>query len=139
MKTKAGTCCTSASRAAGRTERTASAPGPRRPIPSPCNPGPNSRDDDPAPARPPDQRQRRGGAGQFLADANGNRMIDTGTITCNEEYLLGTELLYIRGPFSLQAEYGWNFLNNAQITVRVGRNRSRTTCSTADTSKWRIR
>ena len=44
-------------------------------------------------------------------------MIDTGSITCNQEWLLGLEELYIRGPFSLQAEYGWNFLNNAQVTT----------------------
>jgi phosphate-selective porin OprO/OprP len=37
-------------------------------------------------------------------------MIDTGKIAVVSEYLLGTELLYIRGPFSLQAEYGWNFI-----------------------------
>jgi phosphate-selective porin OprO and OprP len=55
--------------------------------------------------------------GQALPDANSNRMVDTLNITCSEEYLLGTEFLYIRGPLSFQAEYGWNFLNNAQITV----------------------
>jgi phosphate-selective porin OprO/OprP len=48
-----------------------------------------------------------------LSNVNDNRLIDTGTIACNEQYLLGTELLYIRGPFSVQAEYGWNFLDNA--------------------------
>ena len=52
-----------------------------------------------------------------LPNADSNRMIDTLKINCNEEYLLGLEALYIRGPFSLQAEYGWNFLDNAQITV----------------------
>jgi len=42
-------------------------------------------------------------------------MITTGTIVCSDDYLLGTELLYIRGPLSLQAEYGWNFVANGQV------------------------
>jgi phosphate-selective porin OprO/OprP len=49
-----------------------------------------------------------------LSNVNDNRLIDSGVVACNQEYLLGTELLYIRGPFSAQLEYGWNFLNDAQ-------------------------
>ena len=56
-----------------------------------------------------------------MADANANRIIDTGAINCQTEYLLGTEMLYIRGPWSFQAEYGWNFLNNAQLATVPGR------------------
>ncbi len=56
-----------------------------------------------------------GGTAQYLPEANTPTLISTGKIYCNQEFLLGTELLYIRGPLSLQAEYGWNFLNNAQI------------------------
>ncbi|MGA2032004.1 MAG: porin [Thermoguttaceae bacterium] len=75
---------------------------------------PELRDDDPAGSGPPPA-----GAipNYFLPNSNKNRMIDTGNITCEQEFLLGTELLYIRGPFSFQAEYGWNFLNNAQVTI----------------------
>ena len=40
-------------------------------------------------------------------------MISTGALACDNEYLMGLEMLYIRGPFSFQAEYGWNWLNNA--------------------------
>ena len=40
-------------------------------------------------------------------------MVDTGVIASDSEYLMGLEALYIRGPFSLQAEYGWNWINNA--------------------------
>ena len=79
---------------------------------------PEFRDDDPA-ASPgaTTNANGAGGAGQYLADANANRLVSTGKITCSNEYILATELLYIRGPFSFQAEYGWNFLNNAKATV----------------------
>ena len=82
---------------------------------------PEFRDDDPG-ASPgaTTNANGAGGAGQYLADANANRLVSTGSIACNNEYLLGTELLYIRGPFSFQAEYGWNFLNDAQVTVGSG-------------------
>jgi len=86
---------------------------------------PELRDDDPA-ASPSAQsggnaNSATAGAGQFLANGNGNRLVSTGTINCSDEHILATELLYIRGPLSFQAEYGWNFLTNAQITVpRVG-------------------
>jgi phosphate-selective porin OprO/OprP len=50
---------------------------------------------------------------QPLNNANDARMVDTGVLACNHEYLMGLEMLYIRGPFSLQAEYGWNWLTNA--------------------------
>ena len=82
---------------------------------------PELRDDDPA-ASPTSKTNANGvgGAGQYLPDANANRLVSTGSITCNDEWLLGLEVLYIRGPFSFQAEYGWNFLNNAQVTVAGG-------------------
>jgi phosphate-selective porin OprO/OprP len=56
------------------------------------------RDDDPA-----------GG----VTNADNNRLIDTGVITGTGQALLGTEFLWIRGPFSVQAEYGWDFVNGA--------------------------
>jgi phosphate-selective porin OprO/OprP len=40
-------------------------------------------------------------------------MIDTGLIVANREWLMGLEMLYIIGPFSLQAEYGWNWIDHA--------------------------
>lgn len=61
---------------------------------------PQFRDDDPGT-----------GAGFGVANANSNRMIDTGVVTAHNDVTLGTEWLYVRGPLSLQAEYGWNFLN----------------------------
>jgi phosphate-selective porin OprO/OprP len=62
------------------------------------------RDDDPA-ASP--------AGAQVVPNANSNRLIDTGPIAAQNDYILGLELLYVRGPFSLQAEYGWNFLDGA--------------------------
>jgi phosphate-selective porin OprO/OprP len=58
-----------------------------------------------------------GGTAQYLPEAGSPTMIKTGNIYCNQEFLLGTELLYVRGPLSLQAEYGWNFCNNAQLAT----------------------
>lgn len=45
--------------------------------------------------------------------ANSNRMLDTGPIAAENDFLMGLEFLYVRGPFSVQAEYGWNFLDGA--------------------------
>src|SRR5262249_46158540 len=65
---------------------------------------PELRDDDPAgsPA-----------GAQVIPNANSNRMIDTAAIAAKDQFLTGLELLYIYGPFSVQAEYGWNWLSNA--------------------------
>ncbi len=41
-------------------------------------------------------------------------------IAAEDQFLLGVESLWIRGPFSFQAEYGWNFLNNATGVAPVG-------------------
>lgn len=63
---------------------------------------PELRDDDPA-----------GGGPGIVPNADSNRFIDTGVIAADGDWLLGLETLWIRGPFSFQAEYGWNFLNGA--------------------------
>ena len=66
---------------------------------------PEIRDDDPAGSP---------GGGQAIPNANSNRMIDTGVIAIEgSEWLLGSELLYIRGPFSVQAEYGFHWIDGA--------------------------
>ncbi len=65
---------------------------------------PEMRDDDPAGSP---------SGGQVVPNADSNRMIDTGAIASNDDFILGTEALYVLGPFSFQAEYGWNYLNNA--------------------------
>ena len=33
---------------------------------------------------------------------------------------MGLEALYIRGPFSFQAEYGWNWIDNAVGIAATG-------------------
>jgi phosphate-selective porin OprO/OprP len=66
---------------------------------------PELRDDDPAGSP---------SGAQVLPNANSNRMIDTGPMVALNDFLLGTEFLYILGPFSVQAEYGWNFPNDVQ-------------------------
>jgi phosphate-selective porin OprO/OprP len=58
------------------------------------------------------------GNAQIIPNANSNRMVDTGVIASDNEYLMGLESLYIRGPFSVQAEYGWNWINNAVGVVQ---------------------
>jgi phosphate-selective porin OprO and OprP len=58
------------------------------------------------------------GNAQIIPNANSNRMVDTGVIASDSEYLMGLESLYIRGPFSVQAEYGWNWINNAMGVVQ---------------------
>jgi phosphate-selective porin OprO/OprP len=63
-----------------------------------------ARDDDPAGSTT---------AGISVPNANSNRMVDTGPIAATDDWLLGLEALWINGPFSVQAEYGWNFLINA--------------------------
>jgi phosphate-selective porin OprO/OprP len=65
---------------------------------------PELRDDDPAGSP---------SGAQALPNADSSRMIDTGLIAANTEYLMGLETMYIRGPFSFQAEYGFNWVDNA--------------------------
>jgi phosphate-selective porin OprO/OprP len=69
------------------------------------------RDDDPA----------AGPAGsQVVPNSNDNRMIDTGPIAALNDYIMGLEMCYVRGPFSFQAEYGWNFLQGAYGVAPAG-------------------
>jgi phosphate-selective porin OprO and OprP len=70
---------------------------------------PELRDDDPA----------AGGPG-IVPNSDSNRFIDTGVISARDDFLLGLETLLIHGPFSFQAEYGWNFLNGAVGVAPTG-------------------
>jgi phosphate-selective porin OprO and OprP len=65
---------------------------------------PELRDDDPA-ADP--------SGSQPVPNTNDARMIDTGTIAASNDWLMGLEYCWVVGPFSVQAEYGWNFLEDA--------------------------
>jgi phosphate-selective porin OprO/OprP len=69
---------------------------------------PELKDDDPASSL---------SNGQAIPNVDSLAMINSGALACDNEYLMGLESLYIRGPFSLQAEYGWNWLNNASGIV----------------------
>jgi phosphate-selective porin OprO/OprP len=65
---------------------------------------PELRDDDPA-AGP--------SGSQTVPNANDNRLIDTGSIAADGLFIGGLELLYVLGPFSVQAEYGASWLHDA--------------------------
>ncbi|HKI35390.1 MAG TPA: porin [Gemmataceae bacterium] len=43
------------------------------------------------------------------------QLIDTGLLTASSSTVIGTELLWIRGAFSLQAEYGWASANDVYV------------------------
>ena len=66
---------------------------------------PELRDDDPA-GNP--------SGGQPVPNANDSRLIDTGVLVADNQFLCGLEYLGVMGPFSLQAEYGYNWLDDAQ-------------------------
>jgi phosphate-selective porin OprO/OprP len=72
---------------------------------------PELRDDDPAgsPA-----------GGQIIPNANSNRMVDIGPIAAHDQFLMGLEMCWVRGPFSIQAEYGWNWLDRAYGVAPTG-------------------
>ena len=132
-KTKAGTSCTWASLAVGATARP-----PRRAAwtRSACGPGPNCATTiRPVPVPRPQAQSPTTSCRTPTFPAWSIRA----AITCNDDYLLGLEMLYIRGPASLQAEYGWNFVNAIAPSGAQGPADSPITCSTADTSKWRTR
>src|SRR5262249_61311580 len=58
--------------------------------------------------------------GQALPNANSNRMVDTAAIAMSDDWILGLEFCYVLGPFSVQAEYGWNFVQNARGIAPTG-------------------
>lgn len=50
-------------------------------------------------------------AGGFQ-NGDSNRFVDTSALIARHDWLAGLEYLYVRGPLSLQAEYGWNWIQN---------------------------
>ncbi len=46
---------------------------------------------------------------------NSNRWVDTGAIIADSATVYASEFLWIHGPFSVQAEYGWAFANDAFV------------------------
>jgi len=69
---------------------------------------PELRDDDPA-GNP--------SGGQAVPNANDSRLVDTGVIAANSDWLLGLELCSVWGPFSVQAEYGFNWVEDATAII----------------------
>jgi phosphate-selective porin OprO/OprP len=61
----------------------------------------------------PQLRDAIGAYGGAPLTGNSTRIVNTGLIACDDVQVLGTELLYVRGPFSLQAEYGWANMQRA--------------------------
>lgn len=47
-----------------------------------------------------------------LVNSDTGRMVDTGVLASDTQYLLALEALYITGPLSLQGEYGWTWVDN---------------------------
>jgi phosphate-selective porin OprO/OprP len=41
------------------------------------------------------------------------RIVDTGPVQCGNNQAIGSEMFFVRGPFSLQAEYAWAAMNGA--------------------------
>lgn len=53
--------------------------------------------------------------GFAAAPGNKTAWVSTGNIAANSSSIFAGELLYIRGPFSLQAEYDWAYIDGAVI------------------------
>jgi phosphate-selective porin OprO/OprP len=81
---------------------------------------PELRDDDPAGQGGTPAAAVPGGA-QTIPNANSNRMVDTGAIAAHDQYLLGLEGCWVRGPFSVQGEYGWTWVDRAFGIAPTGR------------------
>jgi phosphate-selective porin OprO/OprP len=65
-------------------------------------------------------RDAIGAYGSGNLPGNNARLVDTGMVDASSSTVIGTELLYIRGPFSLQAEYGVASMNNAYFPDKKG-------------------
>jgi phosphate-selective porin OprO/OprP len=62
----------------------------------------------------PELRDDTPSGAQSIPNGNSSRMVDTGVLALGSDFRTGLEALYILGPFSAQAEYGWNWVN--QVT-----------------------
>src|SRR5262249_7003881 len=78
----------------------------------------------------PELRDAIGGFGDNQAlPGDAGRLVDTGAMVANGASVLGTELFYIQGPFSVMAEWAFASAVDAIIPVRRG---GRTTNVTGD-------
>ena len=105
-KMKAGTCCTWASRPVGATVRP-TAPTVTLATPWSYRHGPKCATTTPPAADP-----------VSFPMPTVTEWSTRASSPPDNEYLMGLEILYIRGPFSVQAEYGWNWIDNATGVVQ---------------------
>jgi phosphate-selective porin OprO/OprP len=76
----------------------------------------------------PEMRDAIGDFGTTLAGTttvlpgDTRRLVDTGVFNSDSTAILGTELLYILGPFSVQAEYAWTRANSSFTRLANGNN-----------------
>ena len=74
----------------------------------------------------PEMRDGIGDFGNSLAGTttvlpgNVKRLVDTGTFNSTSTSIVGTELFYVLGPFSLQTEYAWTRANNSFTRLANG-------------------
>jgi phosphate-selective porin OprO/OprP len=61
----------------------------------------------------PQLRDAIGDFGNGVLPGNSTRMVDTGNFGSSSTGVLGLELFYVMGPFSLQAEYAWATAHSA--------------------------
>jgi phosphate-selective porin OprO/OprP len=68
----------------------------------------------------PELRDAIGGFGDNVSlPGNSGRLIDTGALVARGANVAGTELFYIRGPFSVMAEWAFAQAEDAQVPVTV--------------------
>jgi phosphate-selective porin OprO/OprP len=60
------------------------------------------------------------------------RIVDTGALACNSNQVLGTEFMFVRGPFSVTAEYAWAAADNATVVNGAPKD----TVGVANTRLW---
>lgn len=63
----------------------------------------------------PEQRDAIGDFGNGVLPGNSSRLVDTGNINSGSTGILGTEVFYVLGPLSAQAEYAWAYANDAVV------------------------
>jgi phosphate-selective porin OprO/OprP len=69
----------------------------------------------------PELRDAIGGFGDNVSlPGNSGRLVDTGPTIARAASVVGTELWYIRGPFSVMAEWAFAAMEDASVPVRRG-------------------
>jgi phosphate-selective porin OprO/OprP len=69
----------------------------------------------------PELRDAIGGFGDGQQPGDTGRLVDTGAITARAASVAGTELWYIRGPFSVMAEWAFATMADAVVPVTVNK------------------